>query len=406
MFVLQHGNATIYWLIHPVARVPQQLIGHNVRYSDDAVPLTNRVHDMGFTAICWMMMIFPSCLAVRLAAAGLILGLSATAVATPADPSSGEDARFAAIRAADLRLGTIGFRIATANAALCDRLEPGAGWILHTIDQYGGSSRDAARLYFGFAGPVAVQAVVSESPAERAGVRANDALSEVGSFAIDQTPPAGAPNTRRLVATHGAIAGLPGDRPLAVAVQRGQVPTRVTVMPLPACRTRFEVEIAPNYVARADGEMVQIGVRNLEEYGDDDIAVTVAHELAHNILRHRDRLAAKGVEFGVLAGFGANVKYFRQTEIEADILSVAMLANAGYDPAIAVDFWRRVGPARASGWLRSRSHPDWRDRMATIEGEVKRLSQIGPRPVVPQMLEVRNRALDGDWQRLIVRARK
>ncbi len=327
-------------------------------------------------------------------------------VATPATANPQDDARFAAMRAADLRLGSVGFRIATANAALCDRREPGIGWLIHTIDQYGFASREAARSYFGFAGPVAIQAVVAGSPADRAGIRANDALTAVGSLAIDQTSPAGDPNTRRFVATHRAIADLPEDRPITVAVLRGQVSANMTVAPLPACRTRFEVEIAQDYVARADGEMVQIGVRNLEEYGDDDIAVTVAHELAHNILRHRDRLTAKGVDFGVLSGLGANVKYFRQTEIEADILSVSLLANAGYDPAIAVDFWRRVGPARASGWLRSRSHPDWRDRMATIEREAARIAAIKTRPVVPELLEVRNKPLDGDWQRLLVRARK
>src|SRR3546814_10543788 len=62
------------------------------------------------------------------------------------------------------------------------------------------------------------------------------------------------------------------------------------------------------------------------------VAAPIAHELAHNILRHRERLEAKGVNYGLLSGIGRNVGYFRQTELEADILSVSLLANANYDP--------------------------------------------------------------------------
>src|SRR3546814_7590243 len=64
------------------------------------------------------------------------------------------------------------------------------------------------------------------------------------------------------------------------------------------------------------------------------VAAPIAHELAHNILRQRERLEAKGVNYGLLSGIGRNVGYFRQTELEADILSVSLPANAHYDPHI------------------------------------------------------------------------
>ena len=120
-----------------------------------------------------------------------------------------------------------------------------------------------------------------------------------------------------------------------------------------------------------------------------------------SILRHRERLEAVGVSFGMLAGLGRNVRYFRETELEADILSVALLANAGYAPEAAVRFWRDFGPKHTGGVLRSRSHPAWRDRVATLENAIAMLGT--EHPVRPAILGNRNGPLEGNWQALITR---
>jgi len=155
----------------------------------------------------------------------------------------------------------------------------------------------------------------------------------------------------------------------------------------------------------ADGTMVQIASGILERFPDDQVAAAVAHEFAHNILHHRERLEARHVNFGMLSGFGGSVKYFRQTEIEADLLSVYLLANAGYPVDAPVAFWRRFGPSADGGILLSRSHPAWRDRLATLEAEVARVSTLSARPIIPAMLAKRDQPLSGDWKSLIVRHR-
>src|SRR3546814_2491582 len=73
------------------------------------------------------------------------------------------------------------------------------------------------------------------------------------------------------------------------------------------------------------------------------LAAAVAHELAHNILRHRERLDAADVARGLFKGFGRSARLFRQTEIEADRLSAWPMRGAGYDPPAAVRFWGRFG---------------------------------------------------------------
>jgi predicted Zn-dependent protease len=97
----------------------------------------------------------------------------------------------------------------------------------------------------------------------------------------------------------------------------------------------------------------------------------MAHEFAHNILRHRDRLNAARASRGVL-GVGRGVSSIRQTEIEADRLSVYLMERAGYDPGAAVRFWTRYGP-HPLNFLRSRDHPAWRERVRLMEVEIAKI---------------------------------
>ncbi|MFV0623620.1 M48 family metalloprotease [Sphingomonas sp. ac-8] len=329
--------------------------------------------------------------------------LAALALVTAAAPASADEATFEAIRKVDTALGRIGYRLASANAPLCDRLEPGLGLLLHTPTQYSKALREEAIRYFRFDGPVGVEAVIPDAPAARAGIQANDTLLAIGPQRFASVDSAAEANTAAAIKVAAQVAALPPAQTVELRGRRDGADFVRSVTPVPACRTRFEVAIGSQFTAKADGEMVQIGSRFFEEYPEELVAAAVAHELSHNILNHRRRLEAQGVEYGMMSGFGRNVRYFRQTELEADILSVSLLANAGYDPNVAVRFWRRFGPSYAGGILRSRSHPAWQDRLATIE---KAIADLGTaRPARPAILDERNRPLDGSWQRLLVKRR-
>jgi len=341
--------------------------------------------------------------AFRLAGAAAGAFLFVVGSADAAVGVSGDETQlFEEVRQADLKLATIGWRLAAGNAALCDRLEAGTGMQLHTLDQFDAASRDAAGRHFGFATPVAIEAVVLGSPAERAGLKADDSLVRVGTVVIAKL--SGKPvSTDRLVAAQLAIAALPADVPLEVEAIRAGAPLRVTLQPVAVCKSRFELRIANDWSASADGAMVQIGSRFVEEYSEEQLAAVIAHELSHNILRHRERLEARGVSFGMLSGFGKSVKYFRQTELQADLLSVYLLANANYPLHAPIDFWKAFGPSKAGGILRSRSHPAWRDRIATLQAEIAKIEPLSARPIVPAMLADRATPLDGNWEALLIR---
>lgn len=328
------------------------------------------------------------------------------AVIGMAQPSKAQDAAwFEAVRDADLRLASIGFRLSTAAAPICDRLEPGLGLQLHSFSQYEGAARNSARAHFGFATTIGVEGVVTGSPAARAGMKPDDSIVSIAGIEAPADVTATA-STQPLVAFLSQVADMPPAKPAEIVVVRDAQRLTITVTPVPACRTRYELRIADRFDARANGELVQISSRYLETVDAQLIPAVVAHELAHNILQHRARLAAAGAEFGLASGFGRNVGLFRQTEIEADILSVHLLARAGYPPTLAGRFWREAGPKIMAGMIRSRSHPPIADRVATVEAEAARLSAAGGNPPLPAFYVNRTRPLDGNWRPLLVTKRR
>lgn len=311
-----------------------------------------------------------------------------------AAPPPAQDARvIEAVRAGDMRVATIGYRLATANVALCDRRQPATGAQLTTAEQYAPSFRATARDVLGFGREsVAVEGVVAGSPAAQAGVRAGDSLTGIAGVSLPAPLAADAPaSTARLVAIETGVAALSPDRPIRFDLVRAGQPRAAVVRPAPACRSRFELLLSDRIEASANGAMVQIGSRFLE-YDDEGLAVIIAHELAHNILHHTDRLKAAGVNMGLLSEFGKSGRLNRRTEDEADELSVALLANAGYDPASAARFWRGPGKKIGGGLFRSRTHGSPEARAAIMDRAAAAIAGK-PKPVVPALVATRDQPL-------------
>ncbi|HVF93135.1 MAG TPA: M48 family metallopeptidase [Sphingomonas sp.] len=322
--------------------------------------------------------------------------LLAVLLATPsaqAIPAVDPAATFVALRAVDSRMAAIAFRLTTANAALCRDLAPAPGWALHSLGQYDPALRDSARATFGFETPVSVEAVVAGSPAARAAVAADDSLVAVNGARIAADPlPRTAASTARDAAA-ALVARQPAAAPLRVTLRRGGREREATIAASPGCASAFEILLGPGMDASADGRIVQVAVRFFERYTDDQVAVVVAHELAHNILRHRARLDDAKVKRGLLAEIGRNGRLFRQTETEADLLGVHLLRNAGYDPQGAVAFWRDHGGDVDGGIFRSRTHPSSRARVQALVDEIARIPAAAPIPFIPAVLANRDSPL-------------
>lgn len=315
------------------------------------------------------------------------------AVAAPASAQQIDAAGYEALRGIDLRLATIGHRLVTANAPLCRDLQPATGAVVHAIDQYDTGSRVAARQVFAFTTTVSIEGVVPDGPAAKAGLLANDGIVAVA----DRPMPTPADPKATSAATRDAalaiIAAQPVGTPMRWRVSRGGAERTLAVTAPAGCRSSFEVMLGPKMEASSDGRVIQIGVRFFERYTDEQVAAVVAHELAHTILRHRSRLEAAGVKWGLLAEFGRNGRLFRRTEEEADLVGAALMRNAGYDPQVAVQFWRDHGGDVDGGLFRSRTHPSSRARADAIAAEVAKMPADRVTLYRPPLLDTRDQPL-------------
>jgi len=312
------------------------------------------------------------------------------AVAAPAQTSV-----FETLRGLDVRVATAAERLTVANAALCRRVQPGFGLVLHAIDQYPPTIRAQVRGAFGFAVPVAVELVVPGGPAAQAGIRADDGLVAIAGVqvAAEAAPDAlaASADTRDRIAAR--LAALP-VAPVVLTIVRGGVPQAVRVSPRPACASQVEVATDRGSNAGADGETIQVGAGLVERVDEVGLALVLAHELAHNILEHRRRLATAGVRGGIVGEFGRNRRLTRIAEDQADRLSAVLLYNAGYDVAAAAGFWRTQGAALDGGVFRSRTHSGAASRARILEAEQALLAAQPARPVRPDWIDGRDGGLE------------
>ena len=296
---------------------------------------------------------------IATALAGFLLLFSTQAQATDANMTQ-----------LDARLSSVAHRITASNAPLCRYSMPGLGLSMISRDQYSDTPYDQPHPAFIDDSRVALSAVAAGGPAARAGLRAGDALWLAGG---EPLPERREEDQFRYISVFGALAERDPAAAVTLSVSRGGYLTEVTVEPVPACRSLIEIFPSNEEFARADAEIVQISSALAATLDDGQLAVVVAHELAHQVLEHRRRLEEAGVRKGLLAEFGKNARRNRRAEIEADRLSVHLLANAGFDPMLAPHFWRsETGAEREGGWLRSRAYPSREARAEAMEAEITR----------------------------------
>lgn len=126
---------------------------------------------------------------------------------------------------------------------------------------------------------------------------------------------------------------------------------------------------------------------------DAELALVMGHEAAHAIARHgaermsmgavtnmAQQLAASAlnikpaysqafdIAFGLSANYGVILPYSRTQEYEADRIGLILMAKAGYDPRVAVDFWSRMaqkGGTKPPEFLST--HPSDQNRIDSIK---------------------------------------
>ena len=267
-------------------------------------------------------------------------------------PATAGDARtdyYSALADQETRLATVGYRLTTANARWCSEVTPQPGWILGDLRQFEAGDRAAAGKIYRAGDGAFIAAVAPGSPADRTGLTRGTRIAAIEGDAI---APADSGPTIRIDTAIVKLYTIDPTAPWTVTDDTGRL---YRIAPTPGCASAFRVELGGAQAA-ANGILVRVTLKLARSIADDDeLAAVVAHELAHNILRHRDRLGAD-----------RSAARVRRTEFEADRLAVWLMADAGYDPAAAIRFWNR----HKRPLVRAASHPPRSERIAAIESEI------------------------------------
>jgi beta-barrel assembly-enhancing protease len=310
----------------------------------------------------------------RPATATAVFQSEASALPTPAEQS------LLRLRNLDLRVAHTAYRLASANVDLCSDRKPLTGFVIHHLTQYGGEHRFAAAAVFRLRSSPGVLLVVPNSPAARAGLMPNDNILEIGGEPLHQliiaSADAGFSDVEKLMDHVDSASS--SDR-VSLQIERGGQGHSLEVEPEQGCASRFQVVPAKNLRAKADGRYVQITSALVEDLHDEELAFVLAHELAHNILKHRVRINDAG----------RNSRTIRLSEIEADRLSVYLLDRAGFSPEASISFWNRFRSGPGFNPFGSATHLGWRKRAALLNDEIARLRELkktDPRPMPPVML--------------------
>ncbi|HYW16870.1 MAG TPA: M48 family metallopeptidase [Allosphingosinicella sp.] len=304
-----------------------------------------------------------------------------TAAAQPGSVSAVGAEASTTLRRDDLRVAAVAYRLALGGSALCADRYPLTGMLFHHLAEYEPADRPLMVARYGLDRGPGVLTVIADTPAARAGLVAGDVLLAVNGKRLPTGASVAAEPKRdkwRRIADET-------EAELETALRRGAADLRILrqgreiglrLGSLPACLGRVRLARSTQVNAFATGRTVVMTTAMLKFLrGDDELAVVLGHELAHNIFGHRQMRN----EEGILRGLGIKPSAVWKREEAADRFGLRLMSASGYDLDSAIPFWRRY--LGKYDWFPQifRSHPSLgaRERIAAEEIAAIRRAKAG-----------------------------
>lgn len=314
-----------------------------------------------------------------------------------------------------VRLWRVGYPLLKAAADRCgSRTVPSTGFGALAPEDLAGEQRTIAVRAYGLKDLPIVMGIAPGSAADRAGMREGDVIETVN-FDILPTSadPGKIPPSTTVALSKRVQQG--GYKPIAFEVRRYGEPNRIPLILRPdkICDYVFVKDKNDSVNAFADGtrSIITTGMLRFVQ-SDAELATVMAHELAHNVMRHMDSkqgnvaiggglgllldvaAAAAGVntggafmEAGMNAGAGA---YSQEFETEADYVGIYFMAKAGQDYRRSPDFWRRMAAANPQAITHASTHPTTAQRFVVLSKSIEEIDRkvAAGEPIEPEVREV------------------
>ncbi|WP_211452097.1 M48 family metallopeptidase [Collimonas antrihumi] len=278
------------------------------------------------------------------------------------------------------RLYDVAAPLLVNNAVLCrNNARNLLGFTAKTKYSYTPEFVDAAAA-LGLSDQLQVTGVLAGSGAAKVGLQRGDRLVTIQ----DKPVPTGADAERQTALLLGPLVN--GRNSIKLTVARKGSNQTMNIPLTRACAFGIELGNTENVISYADGRRVLISSGMMKfTKNDDELALVIAKEMAHNTLTHPARQRSTATLTGVidnlirlrpdtaaLNGMAGVKPYPQQMDAAADKLALYMVARAGYKVDDAAAFWQRLATSYPASALNGYTaiHPGTDYRLSAIQKAV------------------------------------
>ena|GEM_PF-2016793 len=249
------------------------------------------------------------------------------------------------------RLENVSAPLLLENAALCPKTRRDPGFSVHTIRDYPENLQAVARVLLPVSDTLSIRTVRKDGPADRAGLRSGDIL-----YKIETSRLASGPTARDMYGWMSKSAFKKSNFELSL-LREGEI-LSVQIQPQTLCDYPVSIFFSNQINGHSDGKAVWITSELMRsEDNDNNLALIIAHELAHNI--HGNR----------------KFKTQKSRELMADRMALVLMQRAGYDIARVISDWTQTRHPHMDLQDASKTHPTLEERLANFKQEAARIDQ-------------------------------
>jgi len=288
----------------------------------------------------------------------------------------------------------IGFKINSLNADICNKTDFNSGLTFANENVMGLEKAKFFPSKINLGPQVSIIDIVKESPADKAGLALGDIILEVEGYTFPEGK-----NALKKISKH--FKDVDEKKIKKIIVDRnGEILTfninQTKICNYPIIFTQDKI-----VNAYADGKSI-IMSQGMVDYARDDneIAMVIAHELAHNDRGHLDAIKKNTLIMGSIGfvldlmtiyysggtagGDAQNTEmwskigqeaYSVEFEKDADYGGVYYAYRAGYDISHVKNFWERIGSENPKQIAISSTHPATSERYLQIDKTVKEINK-------------------------------
>lgn len=258
-------------------------------------------------------------------------------------------------QALNQRLVRVAAPLRLANADLCPVTRRDPGFTVHRLEDYPRPVRPMAETLLGVKlGGIYVRAVRPGTSAETARIESGDQILAVNENLM---------SSDRLMQTYNRAVLRNGFDSVLSKVRirtAGGQEFLARIRPDTACDIPAKVVFSKDINGHTDGTDVLITSALMRSVPDDtNLALVIAHEMAHVIAGHIGKLPTQDME------------------LEADRMALVLMVRAKYDIDTAVSYWETADHPHEGGTAAKSSHPSTRARYENFQGELERIKKSG-----------------------------